>query len=211
LQRSLASLLAVILLALGAGTASAGILLEADHAGQPLRLELGQDQTRVLATVAGSHYLVDVARGDVYALGSVPPRRLRAGAMPDPAPTPRFALERWSEGPVVAGNGSTYNVLIIDERICGEVLVSPWMAPFTDPLVRSIELLQRVDQRLAAPAREPCGRIGFGVYASNGFPLLAGFKDEPVFKVTQLRFDHRPLESLFVLPAETTDCGATRC
>jgi hypothetical protein len=209
LQRSLASL--VVLLALGAYAASAGILLEADYAGQPIRLELGQDPTRALATVAGSRYLVDVARGDVYALGGTPPRRLRAGAMPDPAPTPRFALEQWSEGPVVAGNGSTYNVLIIDERICGEVLVSPWMAPFTDPLVRSIELLQRVDQRLAAPARESCGRIGFGVYASNGFPLLAGFKDEPVFKVTQLRFDHQPPGPLFVLPVEATDCSATRC
>jgi hypothetical protein len=205
LQRSLASLAAVILLGLGAGTASAGILLEADHAGQPIRLELGQDQTRALATVAGSRYLVDVARGDVYALDSTPPRRLRAGAMPDPAPTPRFALERWSEGPVVAGHGSTYNVLIIDERICGEVLVSPWMAPFTDPLVRSIELLQRVDQKLAAPAREPCGRIGFGVYASNGFPLLAGFKDEPVFRVKQLRFDHHPAEAQLVLPTNVTD------
>jgi hypothetical protein len=200
-QRSLTSLVAASLLALGTGTASAGILLEADYAGQPLRLEQGQDKTRTLATLAGHRYLVDVAGGDVYALDPSPPRRIRADALPDGVPFRPFALEQWSQGPMIAGHGSTYHVLIMDERICGEVLASPWMTSFTEPLVRTIELLQRVEPGLAPPTNGAYGAVGFGVYASDGFPLMAGLKDDPVFRVEALHFDHQPLESLFVLPA----------
>jgi hypothetical protein len=204
LSRRLTTLAAAAAM-LAAGTASAGILLEGDYAGQPLRLELGQAQGRALATVAGERYLVDLDRGDVYALDAAPARRIRAATLPDAAPYRPFALERWSEGPMVAGHGSTYHVLIMEERICGEVLASPWMTGFTEPLVRAVELLQRAVPGLAPRAQEGCGRIGFGTFASDGFPLMAGFKDKPVFTVSALRFDHHPAEAGFTLPAGAAD------
>lgn len=198
--------LAALAATLAAGTASAGILLEGEYAGRPLRLELGRDQGRVLATVAGGRYLVDLGPGDVYSLDGERPRRMRAGAMPDPAPYRPFALESWGEGPMVAGHASAYHVLIMEERICGEVLASPWMTGFTEPLVRAIELLQRVEPELAPRKPGPeCAEVGFGTYASDGFPLMAGLKSEPLFEVSALRFDHRPPEAGFALPAGAAD------
>lgn len=204
--------LAAAALVLAAGTATAGILLEGDYEGRPLRLELGRDQSRALAVVEGTRYLVDLARGDVYALDGSRPRRIRAAAMPEAAPFRPSSLEPWSEGPMVAGYGSTYHVLIMGERICGEVLASPWTASFTEPLVRAVELLQRVDPKLAPRGHEPgCGEVGFAAYAGDGFPLMAGFKGEPLFRVSRLRFDHRPDEAAFALPADAIDCGQKRC
>ena len=159
----------------------------------------------------GARYLVDLGAGDVYRLDATPQQRLRAAAMPDPAPAPPgFALEQWSEGPLVAGNGSTYHVVIIDERICAEVLASPWMGPFTAPLVRAIELLQRIAPQLAPRPHEPCGKVGFAIYAGDGFPLMAAFKGEPLFEVTLLRFDHRPPDVASRCPRRQGTAGRRR-
>lgn len=201
----------VLLLLAGIGQAAAGILLEASFAGQKVRIEQGQDRERTFATVAGTRHVIDLARGEVYRLDPAPPWRIRAAAIDDGALLPAAVLEQWSEGPLVAGHGSTYNVLIIGERICGEVLASPWMGPYAEGIARSLELLQRVEPKLAPPPRPDCGRLDFALYTARGFPLLAGFKADPVFRVERLRFDHHPDESLFTLPATARDCGAHLC
>jgi hypothetical protein len=197
-------LLAAASLALAARGASAGILLEAELGATPLTVEVGRDPARALATVAGRRYLVDLGPGAVRALDGPSPDRRRPVALSAPVPAPASSLERWSDGPVVADHGSTYHVLIVGERICAEVLASPWMTRFTAPLVRTIELLQRTEPQLAPEPQGPCPRVGFGIYASDGFPLLVGYKGEPLFRVTRLRFDHRPAAGDLAPPADAT-------
>jgi hypothetical protein len=188
-MRRLALLVPAMAAALMPQIATAGILLEAELAGTPIRLETGSDPNRALAQVAGAGYLLQLDRGEVVELAGgrhMPPTSM-AGS-----PSPALTLEQWSEGPLVADYGTTYHVLIGSERICGEVLSSPWMTSFTEPLVQSLELLQAALPALAPQPQGDCGTIGFRAYAADGFPLMAGYRGRPVFKVTLLRFDHYP-------------------
>lgn len=180
--------------------ATAGMLLEAELAGIPIHVETGADPNRALAQVAGAGYLLQLDRGEVTELtgGRPIPAIAPVGSAP-----PSLTLEQWSEGPLVAGYGTTYHVLIGGERICGEVLSSPWMTSFTEPLVRSLELLQAALPALAPQPQGDCGTIGLRAFAADGFPLLAGYRGRPVFKVTLLRFDHYPTEGPLRVPGAT--------
>ena len=93
----------------------------------------------------------------------------------------------------MAGYGTTYRVLIVDERICGEALVAAWMGEFA--LARALELLERTLPALAPRAEQGCGRQGFAAFAREGFPLMAGDRGTPFFQVRHLRFDHYPAET----------------
>lgn len=179
--------LTVAALLLAAGAARAGMLLEADMAGTPVRLEVGARPDLVLAQVAGRDYRLDLANASVVADG----KRLSPGR---PQPAPAGTLEPWSDGPMVAGYGTSYRVLIQGQRICGEALVVPWMAGFTRPLARSLELLERTLPALAPRALEGCDHPGFAAFAGDGFPLMIGARHAPYFQVRQLRFDHYPAE-----------------
>src|SRR5918993_802809 len=103
---------AILLLPFGCG-AYAGILLEAALGGTPVRVEVGPDPSRTLATVAGRRYLVDLGPGKVRALDGPTPERPQPVALSAPVLAPPSSLEHWSEGPVVADHGSTYHVLIV--------------------------------------------------------------------------------------------------
>ena len=89
------------------------------------------------------------------------------------------------------------------EQICGEVLASAWMTPFLEPVVRSLELMQRVAPALRPVQRENCGAIPFTVYARNGWPLMAGWRDEAAFLTQTVRFDHYPDDARFARPGDT--------
>lgn len=191
---------AALALALAAPSAHAGTLLEGELRGLPIRVEQGSDPTRVRIDLAGKPRLVDLAKGDVWRLDQAPPERVRAATLKDPVPLRPFSLEEWSEGPLVAGHGTTYHVLIIDEQLCGEVLSSPWMKGFTDPLIHALDLLERSEPRLAPAAQDRCGRIPLTTYAADGFPMMASYRKQPAFKVVRLRFDHRPAAELFATP-----------
>ena len=121
---------------------------------------------------------------------------------PAPVAADPYRLTRWSAGPPVAGYGSSYNVLTLDQTICGEVLAAPWMQEFLAPAVRALALVQHSDSRLAAKRREGCGAIPFATYAYNGFPLMAGWRDEPVFVTERIRFDHPTPAELQPSPPE---------
>jgi len=203
-RRSLAGLL--LLAGLGpVPAARAGMLVEALFDDVPLRLETGSDHGRVLVTVAGEHYLVDLAPQNVYRLDGGAPTLIRAGLADDGASALPYVLDHWSAGPPVAGHASTYHVLQIDEQICGEVLASAWMTPFLEPVVRSLELMQRVAPALRPVQRESCGAIPFTVYARNGWPLMAGWRDEAAFLTQTVRFDHYPDDARFARPGDTVD------
>ncbi|HMR32848.1 MAG TPA: hypothetical protein PKA13_20535 [Geminicoccaceae bacterium] len=158
--------------ALAAAPVHAGILLEGRLEGQEVRVELGAIVTdKAVVTVGGDRRVVRLDR-------------------PAPAAADPYRLRRWSGGPQVAGYGSNYNVLTLDQTICGEVLASPWMAEFLAPAVQALALVQQGDPRLAPKEREGCGVIPFGVFAYNGFPLMAGWRDEAVFVTERILFDH---------------------
>ncbi|MFL5333710.1 MAG: hypothetical protein ACJ8H8_11145 [Geminicoccaceae bacterium] len=186
-------LAAIAALLLASAAARAGMLLEADLAGTAVWLEVGGQPDRVLAKVAGRDYRIDLATAAVVTEG----RQLSPSL---PEQTPAGTLEPWSDGPVVAGYGTTYQVLIVGERICGEALVVAWMAEFTRPLARALELLERTLPSLAPRAELGCGRLGFAAFAREVFPLMAGDKGAPFFQVRQLRFDYYPAETAFGPP-----------
>jgi hypothetical protein len=201
-MRSLARLVVCLLVACAAAAteARAGVLVEALFNGQKLRAEIGRDRNLVLVSVDGERLLVDVERQQIYRLGDGVAAPIRAAGVDDGGSRLPYTLRQWSAGPQVAGHASTYHVLQVDEQICGEVLASAWMAPFIAPITRSLELLQRVEPELRPVDRDACGAIPFGVYARNGWPLMAGWVDEAAFVTETVRFDHQPDESLFRRP-----------
>ncbi len=166
------SLWLALLLASAASAAHAGILLEGKLEGREVRVELGAlVKDKAVVTVDGDRRVVPLNA-------------------PVPVAADPYRLTRWSAGPPVAGYGSSYNVLTLDQTICGEVLSAAWMEEFLAPAVKALALVQGVDPRLAAKKREGCGAIPFATYAYNGFPLMAGWRDEPVFVTERIRFDH---------------------
>ena len=197
-MRLLACLACLVLLT--AGDSRAGILVEGLFNGQPLRAELGSDRSLVLVSVAGSRHLVDVASQYIYPMDGTGGAPIQAAIAGDIGSLLPYTLRKWSAGPQVAGHASTYHVLQVDEQICGEVLASAWMTRFIEPIIRSIELMQRVDPALQPVDRENCGVIPFTVYARNGWPLMAGWVDEATFLTKTVRFDHHPDDALFQKP-----------
>lgn len=176
--------LAAVLLA---WPAAAGILIEATFEGVPVRVELGAAPDRAMVTMGGKRELVE----------------LRPVTVP-----PGYRLTPWSPGPVIAGYGTTYNVLTRDASICGEVLAATWMTPFLEPAAQALSQLQQREGKLAPTAREGCGAMPFGLFARNGWPLMAGWKDSPVFETRLLRFDHEASAELDIAgpaPSRTSD------
>jgi hypothetical protein len=197
LLRLLACLVVAALIPLGG--ARAGMLVEGLFNGHPIRAETGTDRNLVLVSLSDSRHLVDVERQQVFPLGDGG-AMIRAGALDDGAPLLPYSLRQWSAGPQVAGHASTYHVLQVGERICGEVLASAWMTPFIEPIIRSLELMQRVAPALQPKERAECGAIPFTVYARNGWPLMAGWVDEAAFLTETVRFDHYPDDAIFQRP-----------
>ena len=198
LTRLLACLTCVALLAVG--EARAGVLVEGVFNGQQLRAELGSNHSLVLVSVNGSRHLVDVDSQYIYPLDAAGGAPVLASIASDVGSLLRYTLRKWSAGPQVAGHASTYHVLQVDEQICGEVLASAWMTRFIEPIIRSIELMQRVNPALQPVDRDNCGAIPFTVYARNGWPLMAGWVDEAAFLTETIRFDHHPDDALFQKP-----------
>jgi hypothetical protein len=188
----LAVLAAACLTVVPLAAARAGLLIEADMAGQGMRLVVDRPAQRVLLTMGGTATLVDLAGGLVY-LRQDGKEVLRAHARyrPGYGEPPPYRIEYFGPGPMIAGNVSSYEVLFAEERVCAEMMLSGWMTPFADPAVRAIALLERPATRPGGDP-DPCAAIPFATYAAAGWPLMAGKVDHPTFVTTAIHFDYQP-------------------
>ena len=202
IRRLLLATLGFCLLAL---PVSAGVLVKGRLEGVPVTLELGPDRDLVLITIKGQRRLVDLAQRQVYLFDGDRPRRISAGLYDDGASSLPYDLRRWSNGPPIAGHASSYNVLQVGDLICAEVLASGWMREFTEPLIRSVGYLQGIDDRFRPHRRGACGAIPFSAYATNGWPLMAGWKEGTAFVTETIRFDHKVDAALMVRPRNYID------
>ena len=184
--------------------AKSAVLIEAEKAGQPLRLVVDRAQQRVLLTTGASRALVDLAGGAIYLQqADGPARRVPARYRPGYVEPAGYRVERFGPGPMVAGHASTYYVLFDEERVCAEAMLNDWMRPFVDPAVRALALLEQ----LSAPGTgdAACAAIPFATYAAAGWPLMAGKADRPTFVTKAIRFDYQPSPGELALPAGSRD------
>ncbi|MCE3248361.1 MAG: hypothetical protein K0R41_2186, partial [Geminicoccaceae bacterium] len=183
--------------------ATAAVLIEAEKAGQPLRLVVDRAQQRVLLTTGASRALVDLAGGAIYLQqADGPAKRVPARYRPGYVEPAGYRVERFGPGPMVAGHASTYYVLFDEERVCAEAMLNDWMRPFVDPAVRALALLEQ----LSAPGTgDACAAIPFATYAAAGWPLMAGKADRPTFVTKAIRFDYQPSPGELALPAGSRD------
>jgi hypothetical protein len=196
--------IALVGLALVAASAAprAAVLIEAQHTdGEPIRMVADRAQQRVLLSLGPTRTLVDLAAGHLYVStedGSA--RRAHARFRPGHDEPPPYRVEPFGPGPMLAGHGSAYHVLFAEDQVCAELMLSAWMRPFVDPLVRALALLEPPPD-----PGDPCGRIPFTTYAAAGWPLLAGKIDHPTFVTTALRFDYDPAPGELAPPERFED------
>ncbi len=157
-------------------SAKAGTLVEARLNDAALRIETGDDGGPSRVTLDG--------KVQTPIAGPSPPY--------DDATAEGFELREFGPGPIVAGHVSRYMILFQGERICGEILVSPWMAPYLQPAVDAIASLQRTNPGLELRHDPACGVVPFASIATKGWPLLAGSKETQVFTTINLAFGFRP-------------------
>jgi hypothetical protein len=198
------SLVATVCLVLAAAPAvvRAAVLVEAKRdGGEVLRMVADRVQQRVLLEAGKTRTLVDLAAGLVYVWeGDGGARRAHAYFRPGHDQPPPYRVEPFGPGPMLAGHGSAYHVLFAEDRVCAELMLSAWMRPFVDPVVRALALLEPPPE-----PDDPCGRIPFTTYAAAGWPLLAGKIDHPTFATTAIRFDYDPAPGELAPPERFAD------
>ena len=187
----------------GAAGAGAATLIEARNESGPLRFVVDRGQDRVRLSSAAGTLLFDLAGGFLYveqAGGAV--GRVRAYYRPGHGELPPYRLQLFGRGPLVAGHMSEYHVLFAAEEVCAELMLSAWMAPFVDPAVRALSLLEQLQ---AGDDDDACARIPFATYAAPGWPLLAGKRHAPTFETLSVRFDYQPTPDELALPTTAQD------
>ena len=122
-------------------------------------------------------------------------RRIHARYRPGYGELP-YRIERFGPGPVIGGYVTTYHVLFVDEQVCAELMTVGWMAPFVDPAIRALAILEAL-----GPASDPCQKIPFTTYAATGWPLIAGKIDHPTIETLKIAFDYRPQGDELAMPA----------
>lgn len=190
------------------GLAEAAVLIQARAEGQPLRIVVGLQAERVLVERQGRDpVLVDFAGGDIFIGQGASAERIHLRYRPgheEPAP---FRLERFGPGPIVAGHGSVYYVLFVENAVCAEVLISQWMRPFVDPAVRALALIEQIERPALAGQPDACGTIPLATLAAAGWPLLVGKLEEPTLVTESIRFDYLPAPEELRLPASASDAA----
>jgi hypothetical protein len=174
----------------------AAALIEARINGAPVRLVADRATDRVLLEAGATRALFDLAGGSVYLGEGGAVQRVHARYRPG-HDEPPYRIERFGPGPKIAGYVTTYHVLFIDEQVCAELMTVGWMAPFVDPAIRALAMLE-----VLRPAPEdPCQEIPFTTYAATGWPLISGKIDHPTIETTRIAFDYEPQQGELAPPA----------
>ena len=188
-------------LALLGNETGAAILLEGELRGQPVTAETAADLPKVVVTIGRDRYLVDASRSTIAKLGA--DGRPTEGRPPqdDRRPIGLFSSNSLGGGVMVGEHAGTYQLLKEGERLCAEALTSAWMGIYTRTIATAFELLERADKRIAPKPWGGCSPIRFTDYADKGWPLLAGHKEETIFRTIRIRFDHKLDEPVAALLA----------
>lgn len=198
------SLLCSLVLLVAVAPALSAVLVEGRLEGVPLRIEaaLPGEPARagVLVTVAGRTRLVDPEAGTVALVSADGASDASKPVEPADGPVGALMLTPLGGGAMAAGHVGVYHLLTEDGRICGEVLASAWMGRYLAGLVRAVALVQKVEPALAPRARHGCSPLAFPRWAEAGWPLLAGGRDDAVFRTERVRFDH-PLPTALAPPS----------
>ncbi len=188
----------VFLLALAATpAAAAALLIEGDFDGKTLRILVDTTTSQAEVTLGETHHRIDLAADKAQAVGtdgSVGNQEVAEAASVTLTPQ----IKPWGPGPTIAGHASVYHVITLGDKICGELLISPWMKPFASPAVQALAILERIkgDHDIKSATLDgPCGALPFTSYASAGWPLMAGGMNQRVFTTETISFDYDPSDT----------------
>ncbi len=185
--------------------ARGAVLIEMTVATEPLRVVVERPQQRVLIASGDRRTWFDLEGGLVYHReGAAQAERAHVRYRPGHDRPPPYRIERFGPGPIVAGQASTYHVLLVDDRICAEMMVSEWMRPFVDPAIRALALVQQSQ----GVKDDPCTGIPLATQAAGGWPLLAGKSDRPTLATRTIAFDYVPAPDELTPPATFVEVPA---
>ena len=179
--------------ALTTSPAAGALLIEGVFSGKTLRIVVDRETEEAEVTFGEKRHVFDLGSGEAHRIeadGTLRPAELAATEA-----APRPEIQAWGPGPTIAGHASVYHVMTLDEEICGELLISPWMKPFIDPAIEALSILERIKGEggiLETGLDGACGDLPFSSYALTGWPLMAGSIDEPIFTTRQISFDYTP-------------------
>lgn len=188
-------LLTALLLALAVKPATAAILMiEGDLEGKPLRILVDAATARAEVTLDAKRHRIDLETEMARSVrqdGTLGDQETVNHTRSRPAPD----IRPWGPGPMIAGHASVYHVIMLDEQICGELLISPWMKPFVSSAVEALTILERIKGHhdiKSATIKGPCRDLPFSSYASAGWPLMAGGVNQRLFTTEAISFDYQP-------------------
>jgi hypothetical protein len=125
-------LISALLITATPAVAEGAILIEAERQGEPFRLVVDAERGRALVTTRAGSHLIDLDAGAIYTAGGGTPRRLPLGPSPA-ASDARYQVALWGQGPILAGQPTSYHVISHGEAICAEMMVTAWTAPLIQP------------------------------------------------------------------------------
>ncbi|MGI9437879.1 MAG: hypothetical protein ACR2Q4_24115 [Geminicoccaceae bacterium] len=178
--------------------AGAALLIEGDLDGKALRILVDTETSQAEVTFDQTRHLLDLRAKSARSVGPDGAVQELEVASADGQASPKAEIKPWGPGPVIAGHASVYHVMTLNQEICGELLISPWMKPFVKPAIEALAILERIkgdDGIRSARLKGACATLPFSSYAAAGWPLMAGGVDEPIFKTTAISFDYQPSES----------------
>ena len=180
---------------LATSPAAGALLIEGVFAGKALRIVVDKETAEAEVTFGGRRHVMDLQTGQAQRIEADGTRRTADIETREAAPKPD--IQPWGPGPTIAGYPSVYHVIRVEDELCGELLISPWMKPFVDPAIDALAILERI--RGEGDIRQTgldgaCGKLPFSSYAMAGWPLMAGGVDRPIFKTEAIEFDYQPTD-----------------
>lgn len=185
--------LVVSVACLATSPAAGALLIEGVFAGKALRIVVDKEADEADVTFGGRRHVMDLQTGRAQRVEA--DGTLRAADIETREAAPKPDIQPWGPGPSIAGYPSVYHVIRLEDEICGELLISPWMKPFVDPAIDALAILERISGEGAirqTGLEGACGKLPLSSYAMAGWPLMAGGIEQPIFRTEAIKFDYQP-------------------